>query len=125
MILKTRYKIIEISIEPEEIKKFEFKIPEDFVLVNGFLVTTQGEGAGANNQVVGRLSLSLNNQMSNPVLQYVQNDKVKFKRRKYEFQRLAEPLIGGTYIQGFYENLNESDNTYTVKIYLKGKKLYR
>jgi len=125
MILKTRYKIIQISIEPEEIKKFEFKIPEDFVLVNGFLVTTQGEGAGANNKIVGRLSVSLNNQISNPILQYVQTDKVQFKRRKYEFQKLAEPLIGGTYIQGFYENLNESDNTYTVKIYLKGKKLFR
>ncbi|MGQ0829402.1 MAG: hypothetical protein ACT4ON_13520 [Bacteroidota bacterium] len=125
MILKTRYKIIEVSVNPLEIKKFEFKIPEDFIMVNGFLVTTQGEGAGANNLTVGRLSLSLNNKMSNPVLQYVQTDKVQFKRRKYEFQKLAEPLIGGTYIQGFYENLNASDNTYTVKIYLKGKKLYR
>lgn len=127
MEVKTRYLIIEMLLNNLEKKKFEMKIPEDFIMVDGFLVTTQEDIVIPNNTVVGRVSICLSDKMSNPVLQYVKSAKAELKRRKYGFQRLKEPLLGGTYIEGFYENFIDDGlphNLLTVKIYLKGKKIY-
>lgn len=123
MIARTKYVIIPVDIAGGgSTQKFSFKIPEDFVLVDGYMATSINDGIVANGVLVALLSLSFNSKASTPVFTTVQTDKLAFKKRKFGFLKLLEPVKGGTYIEGWLLNVVfPVPAGCKMNIYLKGK----
>lgn len=120
--VKAKYIVIDISAPANGgTQKFSRKLPDNLALIEGYLVTTQNEGAIANNEHLGMISVNINNRMSHPVMEPVLSHKRAFSKRKFTFAQLAEPVQGGTYVEGYYKN--DLNNAYTVKLYLKGKQI--
>ncbi len=118
-----QYLIIPVSVTPRQLKNFEYKIPEDFAFVTGVLVTITPQRPLPNNTHMGQLSLSFNSKASNPINMPVQIENVASKKRGYNFLKLAEPLEGGTYIEGVYKEQYAGHHTNsTIRIYLQGIK---
>lgn len=124
--IKTRYKIIDVAADGGLLttKKFSYKIPESFVFVDAIYISIFGDGIPANNIIIGRLSLNFNSKASTPIVRFVRTDKSIYKKRKFGFLKLAEPLVGGTNIDGYLYNFMALPAGAKVKIYLKGKQVY-
>lgn len=104
-------------------QRIKFKVPQELAIIDGYQITTAGDGALVNNVALGKLSLSFNNRASNPIYEDVVSDKVQFKTGKYEYKKLLEPVKKKTLIEGYFINVNPLPVAYTLNIYLKGKEL--
>lgn len=126
MRLRTKYIIIDVALaSATDIVRFSKKIPEDFVIIDGYAVTSQNEDAVTNGVLLGTLSLSLNSKDSTPVFDQVRSSKVALNSRKFGFTKLLEPTIGGALIDGYFAAANPAPGAFSLKIYLKGKQLIK
>jgi len=127
--LQTAYHIIEVPLTSNirNIQRFSEKIPADFVLVTGFRAVvkkTQNFVAGMPNAVV---SVSFNNKLSNPIPRIAAEKSIGIvKKATFKFWSLAEQNQDNTYLEGYVD----SDSTgivgdYSVKIILRGKRIYK
>lgn len=117
---RKRWHIILIDgIASSSINKIAFKLPASVEHCKGFIFSGNVEGSSSKNYVLGRVSLFTNNQKSHPLNYVVESKPLSFLRRKYETLKLGEEMEGGSYIQGYYEDLASADSfPYKVRIYL-------
>ncbi len=121
--LKTRYIVFEIPCsQGNNIKKISEKIPQDFVLINGFRATVRRGLAGEIPDAV--VSLSFNNKMSNPIIESAEKNS-KITKNGSKYYDLNEQIQDGTYIQGYVESATALAGNYSVKITLRGKKIIK
>lgn len=131
---KVRWKMIEVpNINSGDIKnKIEFKIPQSFKLLTGIMFGATDEagaftagiyGNYAASNILGVISLHINNKQSN-ILQYpVQIIDYGNLQRKFKPLPFQEPLKGGTMIQGYFIDAGYANiYPYKLKIYLQGIK---
>lgn len=122
-LLKTRRFIIPVEVVGSALKTFKFKIPAEFIRINGFAYTHDNYPGGYTKQSVlpqiGQLSLCFNNKASNPInIPIIDNPDVDVTTRKRTWLELKEDTRPGEYVEGYIQNLTGLD--YNVKVYLKG-----
>lgn len=108
----------------------QFKIPSDFEIVDEIMFSAVDPaavnsveifGSNAKNNVLGHLSLHLNNRDSHPLNWKVQIKPHANLLRKHEGLSLLSPLGSNTLIQGYYIDAATSPKyPYDLKIYLSG-----
>jgi hypothetical protein len=124
MEVRRKLEIITIDTPTGAGTKFKFKIPEDFVLVDGYDIASVNDGVVANGVSVGLISISFNSKASTPIVGPVVTDKLALKETKYGFYPLLEPVKGGTYIEGYFISfLFPIPAGHKILIYLRGKQV--
>lgn len=123
-IQKRRCFIIPITISQSDLKPFKFKIPAEFVRIDGFAFThSHYPGIYAKGDLlpqIAQLSVSFNNKASNPInIPVIDNPTLDVTTKKPTWLPLDETTLPGEYVEGYVEDFGLSGD-YTMKIYLKG-----
>ncbi len=121
--MKTDHIIFELTNIGLETRSFQIKIPENFKIATGYLITSRIDSLNSNGIFLGNISLNVNSGKTTIVPPSpVFSDKNSLKKRKYAFEPILQLLEGGKYITGYYEGLIDlGATTYNLKIYIKGK----
>lgn len=119
--LRKKWHIILLdNIASGNIKQIAFKLPSDVKYCTGVLFSGSVAGNSAKNKVIGNLSYFVNNRRRHVVHYIVQSKSPAELKRKHETLPLNEAIIGGSLIQGFYEDLASAVSyPYKLRIYLK------
>lgn len=120
---KTRSFIIFVPVSAGDLKPFKFKIPPEFIRINGFYATHDHYGVYVKGQKIpqiANLSLSFNNKGSNPINNPIMdNAPLTVSAKKITHWPLDERTRPGEYVEGFIEDFGVVGDYY-YKIYLKG-----
>jgi hypothetical protein len=101
------------------VKKIAYKLPANIKCCKGFIFSGNVAGNSAKNYVLGRVSLFINNRKSQPLNYIVESKPPALQKRRYKTLKLEEEIEGGSYVQGYYEDLASAVSfPYKVRIYL-------
>lgn len=111
--------------------QIEFKVPADFENISEVMFSAVDNNAAPNTQeiyannaksnILGTLSLHLNNRDSHPLNLRVQVKSHSAKKRKYEGLKLESDLAGNTRVQGYYIDAGYATRyPYDLNIYMAG-----
>ncbi len=107
------------NIVSGEVKKITFKLPVNIHRCNGLILSGNVAGNTAKNFTLGRISFFINDRKSQPLSYLVQSKPPALQKRKYETLKLEEEISGGSYVQGYYQDLASAVSfPYKVRIYL-------
>ena len=114
--LVEKWVIIPLSVDNNEVKQIDWRVPSNVVHCTGVAVTIADLVGFYYPHSLGELSLSLNNRKSQPVCLPVKAIPTCF-RMDYIICKLEEPIVGGSRINGYYKNIVPLE--YSIKIYLQ------
>ena len=118
---RRKYHIILLeNINSGEVRKINFKFPDDIKSCSGFMFSANVPGQEAKNYVLGNLSLFFNNRKSHPLHYVIQEKPLNQIKKKYKTLPFGEYVETNSFIQGFYQDLGTAASfPYTVRIYFE------
>lgn len=117
---RRKYNIILLeNITSGGVRKISFKIPENTRHCRGFMFSANVAGQANRNYILGNVSLFINDRKSHPLHYTIHSKPPALLKRKIETLKLDECIEGGSFIQGYYEDLAVAVSyPYTLRIYL-------
>lgn len=101
--LVVKWIVIPIWSAPKGVSDINWKLPAQVQKITGVAFTLSEYEGNFPQQRIGELSLLCNDRLSHP-LNFEIRRKAKVNRIDKETLTLAEPILGGTRIEGYYRN---------------------
>ena len=111
-----RWVIIPLTIKGSEVVQIEHRLPANVFHCTGVTVSISGLAGYYISANLGELSLSFNNRAVQPV--NLPANWIPYRKRLDDILfKLEQPLVGGTRVSGYFQNIVPFD--YNVQIYLQ------
>jgi hypothetical protein len=111
-----RWVIIPLTVKGREVVQIEHRLPANVFHCTGVTISVSGLSGYYISTKLGELSLSFNNRAVQPV--NLPANWIPYRKRLDDILfRLEQPLVGGTRVSGYFQNIVPFD--YNVQIYLQ------